>query len=568
MIVALLLVALLLIGTPIFAVLLGAGAYGATFGRGMTDFAGQVSDIIGIGTSEKATVLSTIPLFILAGYFLAESKTADRIVKVSQAGLGWLPGSLAVVTIFACAIFTTFTGASGVTIVALGTLLMPALVKQKYPEQFSLGLIGGTGSIGLLFPPALPLFIYGTVFGFVYQTMSDTGVGEMKLVDWDTERFIFAGIVPGILLVGIISIYAMIQAVRKGVKPDWSVAEAKRDFGPAFIRALPEIAIPFLVILAIAKGVSIPQAAALTVVYTFILEVFVYRDLSLKKLGPIVKESMALVGAIFIIIFCATGFTNWLVTAEVPQTLLKWITATFSEKWMFLLALNVVLLGVGMTMDIFSAIVVVVPLITPAAMAFDLDPYHLGVIFLLNLEIGYLTPPVGLNLFITSYTFNRPIDRVVKATFPFLLCMVAALLLVTYIPALTIYPEAERRGSVRTLATKVEGAAARASSIQELALPDGATLRLADCDAIADTIRKVECTALFATVTKCRADEGEGSACETESIAAYVAAGSGGTDLDDWGSDDWGDGAAEDGAGEDDGAGEGQDEPPGADPEP
>jgi hypothetical protein len=205
-------------------------------------------------------------------------------------------------------------------------------------------------------------------------------------------------------------------------------------------------------------------------------------------------------------------------------------------------------------------------------MAFDLDPYHLGVIFLLNLEIGYLTPPVGLNLFITSYTFNRPIDRVVKATFPFLLCMVAALLLVTYIPALTIYPEAERRGSVRTLATKVEGAAARASSIQELALPDGATLRLADCDAIADTIRKVECTTLFATVTRCRADEGEGSACETKAIAAYVAAGSGGTDLDDWGSDDWGDGgddpAGEDGAGEDDGASAGQDEPPGADPEP
>ena len=530
---------LLFVGAPIFAVLLGAGAFGAAFGRGMVDFSGQLTDVLKLGTGEPAQVLSTIPLFILAGYFMSESRTADRLVKVSQAGLGWLPGSLAVVTIFACAIFTTFTGASGVTIVALGTLLMPALVKQKYPERFSLGLIGGTGSVGLLFPPALPLFVYGTVYGLAAQAMQTGGEGEMKLIDFSTDRFIFAGIVPGMVLIGIIAVYSMIQAKRAGVVSDWSAKKDLKDFAPALARALPEILIPFLVIAAIVMGVTIAEAAALTVVYVFVLEVLVFKDLDVRKLPGIIRESMALVGAIFIIILAASAFTNWLTTARIPQELLAWITATFESKWTFLLALNIVLLFVGMTMDIFSAIVVVVPLITPAAIAFGIDPYHLGVVFLLNLEIGYLTPPVGLNLFITSYTFDRPIDRVVKATFPFLLCMVVALVLVTYIPALTVVPAAERRARVAQLGERVQQAAKRATSVQAVTLPDGTEVKLAACEQKSG-LDQQECVGVFLAVTKCRRAEGKASACEEKVLADYarsLSLAEGGGSEDDW--DSW-----------------------------
>ena len=551
---AIALLVLLFFGAPIFAVLTGAGAFGSLFGRGMEDFSGQISDIMSLGVTEKATVLSTIPLFILSGYFLSTSRTAERLVKVSQAGLGWLPASLAIVTVLACAIFTTFTGASGVTIVALGGLLMPALTQQKYPEKFSLGLIGGTGSVGLLFPPALPLFIYGTVFGFVYQTTSDTGVGEMQLVDWDTKRFLFAGIVPGLVLVGIISLYSVFQAYRHGIKPQWSFAEAKRDFVPALLRALPEISIPFLVIFAIINGVTIPQAAALTVVYVFVIEFFFYKDLTLAKLPQIFRESMALVGAIFIIIFAATGFSNWLVTAEIPQELLVWVRQTFQSQATFLLALNVVLLFVGMTMDIFSAIVVVVPLMTPAAMAFGINPYHLGVIFLLNLEIGYLTPPVGLNLFITSHTFRKPMDKVIGATFPFLLCMVAALILVTYIPALTIYPEAERRGRAAEMHGRVAAAMTQATSLQELTLPDGAVLKVTDCEAITDILSKGECIGVFQDVTQCRKEaNGElGTECEKAVVKEYL-------ELEGDGGDEWDEEEEEDDDGDSDDEDDGDD---------
>ncbi len=536
---AILILAVLFLGAPIFAVLVGAGAYGSMSGRGLVDFTGQVSDIMALGVTEKATILSTIPLFILAGYFLAASKTAERLVKVSQAGLGWMPASLAIVTVLACAVFTTFTGASGVTIVALGGLLMPALSLQKYPEKFSLGLIGGTGSVGLLFPPAVPLFIYGTVFGFVYQTTSDTGVGEMTLVDWDTKRFIFAGIVPGMVLIGVISLYSIFQAYRHGIKPNWTWQEAKRDFAPAFIKALPELAIPFLVIAAIIKGVTIPQAAALTVVYVFVIEAFLYRDLKLKMMPKLLRDSMALIGAIFIIIFAASGFTNWLVTEEVPKILLAWVTHTFHSKVTFLLALNVVLLFVGMTMDIFSAIVVVVPLMTPAAMSYGIDPYHLGVIFLLNLEIGYLTPPVGLNLFITSHTFRRPMDQVIRATFPFLLCMVVALMLVTYIPALTVYPDAERRGRVAEYHSRVQAAVGKATSVQELKVGDK-VLNISECEKLEDALAKSECTGLFEDVTKCRAESGADSECEKTAIADYLESTREGDDDED-DDDDWDD---------------------------
>jgi C4-dicarboxylate transporter, DctM subunit len=519
--------ALLFLGAPLFAVLLTAGTLGAGFtsaGPGRTyfgDFGGQISDIFKLGTTEHASILATIPLFIFAGYLMAEAKTADRLVRVTRAGLAWLPGGLGLVTIFAFALFTTFTGASGVTIVALGALLYPSLVKERYPRRFSLGVIGGTGSVGLLFPPAVPLFVDGTIYCLTAQTTAGGGGTELELIDFQTSRFIFAGIVPGLVLVSILSMYAIAVAIRRGVpRHRFQAAE----FARGFVTSLPEIAIPVLVIAGIASGINIPEVAALCAVYVIVLEIFVYRDVPLRRLWHVAREAMTLTGAIFIIIFAAAAFTNFLVTAEVPQAVFRWITANIDSWWVFLIALNLFLLVVGMTMDIFSAIVVVVPLIAPAAAHFGIDPYHLGIIFLLNLELGYLTPPVGLNLFITGFAFKKPILEVVRATLPFLGCMFIALMLVTYVPQLTVVPPAERRGRVSQLANDVSAAYVRVTSIDEIALPDGTVLARAECDEFQDPLQRDSCVFLFTDVTRCRAEAGGavGSPCEVEKIEAYL----------------------------------------------
>ena len=511
----------LFIGAPLFAVLILAGAFGAIFtaaegGRPFwSDFFGQISDISTIAAGEEATVLSTIPLFIFAGYIMADAKTADRLVSFAKACIGWIPGGLAVVTIFACALFTTFTGASGVTIVALGGLLMPALVKEGYSERFSLGLVGGTGSVGLLFPPAIPIIIYGTVYGLNAQTRAGT-----EIISFTTDRFLLAGIVPGLVLLGILSAYVIFKAVQKGVprQPfEWKGLLGKT------LPALPEFSIPFLVIFGLAKGMQLPEVAALTVVYVLVLEIAIFRDISIKSLTKMVRESMILVGAIFIIIFAAQVFTNYIKTAQVPDAVFEWMSGRIESKWLFLLTLNILLLVVGMTMDIFSAIVVVVPLIIRPAAEFGIDPFHLGVIFLLNLEIGYLTPPVGLNLFITGFTFRKPILEVTRATLPFLGCMILALGIVTYIPALTVYPAPKRRGLVQTLISDVETAARQASSLQSITFSDGDTLAVEDCDKIADSFEKIVCKDLFVEVTECRKEAGgkADSPCEIDALKEY-----------------------------------------------
>jgi C4-dicarboxylate transporter, DctM subunit len=517
LILLLVLLLMLALGAPIFAVMIGGTALGAmSLPRDMmVEFGGPLADLFRMGTGEQASILSTIPLFIFAGYLMAEAKTADRLVRFAQALIGWLPGGLAVVTVFACAVFTVFSGASGVTIVALGGLVMPALLKQGYPQKFAMGLIGGTGSVGLLFPPALPLFIYGTIYGMAAQTSSDTGVGEMKLIEFSTERFLFAGIVPGMVLCGIICIYAVAVAVVRKVprqKFSW------RELADSVLVAVPELAIPGLIVVSLATGtLTVPETAAVTAVYVFLLETVLFRDIALPQMPRIVKESMALVGAIFIIILCATALTNYFVTAKVPNALVEWITSTIESKWAFLLALNVMLLFVGMLMDIFSAIVVVVPLITPTAMRYGIDPYHLGVVFLLNLELGYLTPPVGLNLFITSFKFNQPVTAVIRATAPFLLMMVVALGVVTYVPALTIVPPAKRAGRISTLVKTISDAQKRETMPDSITLPDGKKLAFSDCEAMADQMQQLSCRGLFRSYGECADD-----ACRAKAVQLYI----------------------------------------------
>ena len=400
----LLLVLLALIGAPLFAIF---GAASMLLFRALPDtsITGAANDVF----SEKfadSPLLVTIPLFTFAGYLLAESGTPQRLVKLSRAWLGWMPGGLAMVCLAASAFFTTFTGGSGITIVAIGGLLFPALLADRYEENFSLGLVTTGGSLGLLFPPSVPMILYG--------------------------------VIPGVLTVAALAVYSSITGVKLRMP---RVAFDSRTAFTSLWEAKWEVLLPIGLLGGMYTGLlRIHEAAAFTAIYVLIIEVWVYRDVSFREdLPRIIRESMTLVGAILAILATAIGFTAYLIQARVPMTILEAMEGFISSPIMFLVALNIFLIVVGMLMDIFSAIVVVVPLIIPIAERFGIDPYHLGIVFLLNLEIGYMTPPVGLNLFISSFRFDKPITQLYRSVLPFIGLLGIALIIVTYIPVLSTW---------------------------------------------------------------------------------------------------------------------------------
>jgi C4-dicarboxylate transporter DctM subunit len=406
-----LLIALALFGMPLFAVL-GTIAL-VLFAQAEIDIS---SVAVSMYTLAGSPLLVAIPLFTFAGYLFSNSGAPDRLVKVSRA---FFPGGLAVVTLVACAAFTAFTGASGVTIIAMGGLLLPALTADGYDRRFSLGLLTASGSLGLLFPPSLPLILYGYVAGV------------------SVDRLFLAGLLPGLLLLLLLSIFGIWRGRRDGVVRE---GVSFRGIVTALRGALWEIPLPFLILGGIYGGViTVMEAAALTALYALVVEVLIYRDIPPGRLPGIALESMKMVGGILIILACALGLTNYLIDAEVPMSLLGWMQQYISSKYTFLLLLNIFLLVVGCLMDIFSALIVVVPLIVPVAVGFGVDPVHLGIIFLTNLEIGYLTPPVGLNLFIASFRFREPVVSLYAASIPFLLILLAALLVITYLPAISLF---------------------------------------------------------------------------------------------------------------------------------
>jgi C4-dicarboxylate transporter DctM subunit len=422
--IAIALVVIAFLGAPIFAVL-GAIALIA-FHSAAIDSSAIIVEMFRIAS---APTLLAIPLFTFAGYMLAESRTPKRLVALSGALLGWIPGGIAVVTLASCAIFTAFTGASGVTIIALGGLLYPLLREQHYSERFSLGLLTTSGSLGLLFPPSLPLILYG----MIASNARSAGGG---VPDVSIDKLFVAGIIPGIVLVALLSAYSVRKNIGTGTIP-FSWRNALRELRAS----VWEIPLPALILGGIYGGFfTATEAAAITVVYVFIVEVFVYRDLSLTRDVPrIMTESVVLVGAILLILGCAMGLTNYLIDEEVPMRLFAFIQSFVTSKAVFLILLNLFLIVVGMMMDIFSAIIVVVPLIIPISTAYGVDPIHLGIIFLTNLEIGYLTPPVGLNLFISSYRFNKSIPEVLRSVTPFFFILLFALALITYVPWLSTF---------------------------------------------------------------------------------------------------------------------------------
>jgi len=412
---------LALVGTPLFAVIAASAMLG---------FWGEEVDLQVMGIEiyrlAETPVLLAIPLFTFAGYLLGESGTPARLVRLTHAVLGWLSGGLAIVSLVACALFTAFTGASGVTIVALGALLYPALKEARYPENFSLGLITTSGSLGLLFAPALPLILYGVV---AQQMNLDQAVR--------IDDLFAAGLLPGLLMVVLLALYSMWRA--RGI------VETNRQFSrseavAAIREAAWEIPLPVVVLGGIYGGYfALSEAAAVTALYVLVVTVLIRREISLGELPQITRESMVLVGAILIILGVSLASTNYLIDAEVPTRLFEAVRAQIDSKLTFLILLNVFLLGLGMMLDIFSALVIVVPIILPIAIGYGIDPVHLGIIFLANMQIGYITPPVGMNLFIASYRFDRPVLEVYRATIPFFVILFLAVMVITYWPALSLY---------------------------------------------------------------------------------------------------------------------------------
>jgi C4-dicarboxylate transporter DctM subunit len=416
---AVLILTALVLGTPVF-VAMAALALFFFFRDGLpvTAVTAEVYRLI------SSPTLPAIPLLTACGYVLAESDASLRLLRFFKSLLGWMPGGLAVIVIAVCALFTTFTGGSGITVIAIGGLVLPMLLKDGYPEGFSMGLVTAAGSLGLLFPPSLPVILYSVVAGTRDQNVP-------------ADLLYLAGLVPGVVMIAMVAGYAVRRGRALGI--------ARQPFRPAEVAratwdAKWELSLPVLVVGLFMTGkTSMVETAALAFVYAVVVECFVTRDLHVFRTLPtaLVKSSV-LAGSVLILLSAAMGITSYIVDAQIPDALVTWVRTHIESRWVFLLALNSLLIVVGCLVDIFSAIVVLAPLLVPMAVAFEVDPIHLGVIFLANLELGYLTPPVGLNLFLAASRFNKPLTTIVRTVLPFLLIMAVAVLLITYVPQMSL----------------------------------------------------------------------------------------------------------------------------------
>ncbi len=408
------LVLLAILGAPLFSVIAASAMLG---------FHGQDSDLmimaIEIQSMASMSFLSAIPLFTFAGYLLSESNAPKRLVRLTGAMLGWMPGGLAIVCLAACAFFTAFTGASGVTIIALGAILYPALKQDGYADKFNLGLVTSAGSLGLLFAPSLPLILYGVI-------------AEVSI-----DNLFLAGILPGLLMLIMLSGYSL--WVNREIRKPLSSFSWK-EVGAALRESLWELPLPIVVLGGIYSGfLAVSEAAAVTALYVLIVEVLILREIPVRELPRIMRSSMVLVGGILIILGVSVASTSYMIDADIPQRLFEMVSAMVSSQTTFLILLLFFLLILGAILDIFSAIVLVVPLILPVAAGYGVNEVHLGIVFLAAMQLGYLTPPVGLNLFIASYRFEKPILHVYSATFPFLMILMLSVILITFLPQLSLF---------------------------------------------------------------------------------------------------------------------------------
>ena len=417
---SLLIVVLMFCGAPLFSVILAASMLG--FYSSEIDLSVIAIEMYQIA---ETPLLSSLPLFALAGYLMSESQTSQRMLRLIRALFGWMPEGLAIVSVVACALFTASTGASGVTIVALGALLLPALIKEGYKERFSLGLITSSGSMGLLLPPSIPLILYGII---VHQV----GTGA----SFSFDELLVAGLLPGLLMILIMCLWI------RWMHRDEPVAKTPfkwQEVRAALRESIWEIPMPLFIVAGIMTGfMAVSEVAAIAALYVLVVEVFIYREIRVKQLPDIIVKAMMMVGGIILVLGVSMAFTSFLVDAQVPNLLFEWVNEHVHSKWTFLLLLNIFLLFLGAILDIFAALIIVVPLILPVAMAFGIHPVHLGIIFLANMQIGYFTPPVGMNLFVASYRFNKPINELYMASLPFMLVLLSSVLLITYWSAMSL----------------------------------------------------------------------------------------------------------------------------------
>lgn len=411
---ALILALLAVFGAPLFAVIAASAMLG--FHGQDTDLMIMALEVQSIGSMP---FLAAIPLFTFAGYLLSESNAPKRLVRLTGAMLGWMPGGLALVCLVACAFFTAFTGASGVTIIALGAILYPALKQDGYSDKFNLGLVTSAGSLGLLFAPSLPLILYGVI-------------AEVSI-----DNLFLAGILPGLLMLVMLSGYSL--WVNRGIRKPLS-SFSLQEVGAALRESIWELPLPVVVLGGIYSGFfAVSEAAAVTALYVLLVEVLILREIPLRKLAGIMRSSMVLVGGILIILSVSVASTSYMIDADIPQRLFELVASTVSSQTTFLILLLFFLLVLGAILDIFSAIVLVVPLILPVAAGYGVNEVHLGIVFLAAMQLGYLTPPVGLNLFIASYRFEKPIMQVYSATFPFLVILTLSVIVITFLPKLSLF---------------------------------------------------------------------------------------------------------------------------------
>lgn len=420
---------LLMMGLVVVVLLMGMPLFAGILAIAMLGFYAVDIDLMVIAIDmyriTETPLIEAIPLFTFAGYLLSASQSSKRLVKLTQAILGWIPGGLAIVAFITCALFTAFTGASGVTIVALGALLYPALQQAGYQQKFSLGLVTTSGSLGLLFPPSLPLILFGVIALQLDMPVAMT-----------IEDLLVAGLLPGLLMIAMLSLWSMwMQRGNRIARQAFSFNELTA----AIKDSKWEIPLPVVLLGGIYSGFfALSEAAVVTVVYLLIVQVLIYRDIPFKKLPGLICESMVMVGGILIILTASLVLTSYFIEIEAPTRLFDWVSEQIQSPLSFLITLNLFLLVLGAFLDIFSAIVIMVPLLLPIAVSFGIHPVHLGVIFLANMQIGYLTPPVGMNLFIASYRFGKPITEIYKATLGFMAVLLLSLLIITYWPALSL----------------------------------------------------------------------------------------------------------------------------------
>ena len=402
------------LGLPIFAALAGAAlVLGWADGTPLSSVPGEAFRL------STSPLLPAIPLFTLGGYILSAGGSSRRLLRLINALVGWMPGGLAVVVVLLLAFFTPLTGASGVTIVAMGGLLLPMLVRAGYPERTSVGLITVSGSIGVFLPPSLPVILYA-----FYANVP-------------LEQLFVAGALPGLVLVAAVAGWGAMRGVAGGAR---RTAFSWAEVGAALHEARFEVAMPVVLLGAMLGGLAtLVETAALMVVYTLGVECLVYRDLDVRRdLPQVAVQSATLVGGFMIILGVAMALTNWLTLGQVPMRLLAWVQSYIEAPWALLLALNVFLIAVGALMDIYSAIIVIVPLLVPLIAAYGLDPIHVGVIFLANMQLGYLMPPMGENLFLAAYRFDATLPSIYRAVLPFVAIMLAVVLLITFWPAISV----------------------------------------------------------------------------------------------------------------------------------